>query len=108
LAPFVKNIFVLILTRIFQSKTPKFTRSFLEFISYLIVLEKPSMTPDDIVNAFDSVQANPLFGPLMENIILPEFSKVSGASDRKMIALGMTRLLTNSNTMLNQYYDSCW
>jgi exportin-2 (importin alpha re-exporter) len=103
LEPYKKNIFVLILTRIFQSKTSKFTRSFLEFLSYLVLLDNPDLTPDTIIHILDSVQPDPLFGGLLQNIILPEFSKVINANDRKMIALGMTRFLTASNIMLNQY-----
>jgi exportin-2 (importin alpha re-exporter) len=105
LEPFKKNIFVLILTRIFQSKTPKFTRAFLEFVSYLVLLEKPDLSPDNLIQVFDTIQPNPLFGGLLDNIILPEFSKVTSAEDRKMIALGMTRFLTTSSAMLNQYFS---
>jgi exportin-2 (importin alpha re-exporter) len=104
LEQYKKNIFVLILTRIFQSKTAKFTRSFLEFLSFLLLLDRPDLSSDGMIQIFDTMQQNPLFGGLLDNIILPEFSKVLVANDRKMIALGMTRLLVNSASMVNQYF----
>lgn len=56
LSPYTKNLFVLLLTRIFQSKTPKFTKHFLDFLSYVILLEKPGFGVDEIIAVIESVQ----------------------------------------------------
>ena len=57
LHPFTKNLFVLLMTRIFQSKTPKFTKHFLDFLSYILLLEKPGMGVDDVIAVIESIQA---------------------------------------------------
>ena len=57
LAPFVKNVFVILLTRLTQSKTDKFTRGFLNFICFLFVLDKQGLKVDDVIGIFDSIQA---------------------------------------------------
>ena len=56
LSPYTKNLFVLLLTRIFQSKTPKFTKHFLDFLSYVILLQKPGFGADEIIAVIESVQ----------------------------------------------------
>jgi exportin-2 (importin alpha re-exporter) len=106
LKSFSKNMFVLILTRIFQSKTPKLTKSFLDFISYIFLLENPKMTIDEVIQTIDSLQAQPLFGGLLENIIIPEFKNVTVIMDRKRTSLAMTRLLTTSKCMQTTHASS--
>lgn len=111
LAPYTKNLFVLLMTRIFNSKTPKFTKHFLDFFSYLCLLEKPGLGVDNIIAMVESVQPGysclicllifpgRLFSGLLENIIIPEFQLIHSISDRKQTTLAMTRVLTNSQYM---------
>lgn len=56
LSSYLKNLFVILMTRIFQSKTPKFTRYFLELVVFMFLLDKPNMGIDDIITVFDSIQ----------------------------------------------------
>jgi exportin-2 (importin alpha re-exporter) len=53
---FMPNIMVLLLTRLSQSKTPKFSKGFLIFVSQLINFEKQGFSCDDIIAIFDTIQ----------------------------------------------------
>ncbi|KAI8903551.1 Cse1-domain-containing protein [Gorgonomyces haynaldii] len=103
LAEYVKNIFILLLTRLSQSKTPKFSREFLNFISFLLVLEKPGLAIDDVLGVFEQIQPG-MFRGLLETILIPEFGELMTVQDRHQCAIGMTRLLTQSNIMLSENY----
>ncbi|KAJ3273693.1 importin-alpha export receptor [Terramyces sp. JEL0728] len=107
LSQYVKNVFVLLLTRIFQSKTPKFTRCFLDFMCFLFLLDKPGVTIDNYISIIDSIQQNPLFGGLLESILIPEVELVSAPQARKNTAIALVKLLTQSEAMVNQYF-SLW
>ncbi|KAI8924967.1 Cse1-domain-containing protein [Entophlyctis helioformis] len=108
LAPFVQNIFVVLLTRLSQHKTTKFSSGFLNFISFLFALERPDLTVDSVIAIMDSLQPTPLFGGLLQNILLPELRALVVPADRRRCAIGMTKLLTESNTMLNSNYFPIW
>ncbi|KAJ3086862.1 Exportin-2, partial [Quaeritorhiza haematococci] len=56
LMPFVNNIFILLLNRLTSSKTSKFSRGFLSFISFLFIINKPGLDADTILNVFNTIQ----------------------------------------------------
>jgi exportin-2 (importin alpha re-exporter) len=95
LAPFIKNLFVIMMTRLFQSKTPKFTKCFFDFMVHIILLDKPGMLVDDIIQTIESVQSN-LFPGLLENILVPELALISSRADKTNAGIAMTKLLTQS------------
>lgn len=108
LGPFMKPIFVLLLTRLNQAKTPKFCKSFLTFISFLNILEKQGYTNQVMVQVFDSIQGQPLFNGILSGILIPEMeSQLLSPEERQLVAIGMTRLLF-SPAMLNEPYLSLW
>lgn len=57
LTPYLKNLFVILVTRIFQSKTPKFTKGFLDLLVFMIMLDKPGFPVDSLIGTIDSIQA---------------------------------------------------
>ncbi|KAJ3326996.1 Exportin-2 [Kappamyces sp. JEL0680] len=85
--------------RIFQSKTAKFTKHFLDFFVYIILLDKPGLSIDDIAAILESVNKD-LFAGLMQNIVIPEFASIHSIADRKNTAVAMTRVLTQSQAMV--------
>jgi hypothetical protein len=56
--PYVKNIFQVLLTRLVhcQSETTSFSREFVNFLSLLLLLDKPGLNADIIIGVFDSIQ----------------------------------------------------
>ncbi|BFZ62404.1 importin-alpha export receptor [Saitoella coloradoensis] len=107
LQPFVKQIFLLLLTRLNSSKTEKFTLRFVVFVYYLAGLQKEGAGPDFVVASIDSVQPG-LFGQLMQAILLGDAQKVKGNAERKICALGMTRFLSDSTALHSEPYQKIW
>lgn len=99
-------MFVVLLTRLMQSKTSKFAAGFLNFLSFLFTLNKPGLDMDQIVAVVDSIQpgAN-LFGGMMDGALIPELTKLSVPSERLQCAIGLSRLLTCSS-LLNQNFTT--
>ena len=96
IAPFMSKIFVLLFQRLSSSKTVKYVKSLLVFFSLFAIRYGAS----ELITTTDAVQAK-LFGMVIERLILPEVQKVSGSLDRKMCAVGITRLLCDAPECLS-------
>ncbi|CAM0141374.1 importin-alpha export receptor [Umbelopsis sp. WA50703] len=115
ITPYLRAIITYVLTRL-QSKTSKstgqlvhdkFTRSMLLWICLFLALDKQPGGADTVIEAFDSLQPN-LFFQMLNLVVLPELQKVADAKDRKTCAVGLTRLLTQSEKMLTDPYIGVW
>ncbi len=104
----MKSIIVLLLTRLMQSKTAKFTKGLHRFICTLFVLEKEGLKVDDVIGIFDSIQATPLFVGILQTLIIPEVKTIVAMEDCSLSAIGLTHLLTHSQTMLSYPYFALW
>ncbi|KAI8901692.1 Cse1-domain-containing protein [Globomyces pollinis-pini] len=104
LEQYAKNMFVILLTRIFGSKTPKFTKKFLDFFCFLVLLDKPQLSIDRVIGIINSIQAQPLFGSLLENVLIPEFKMIHTGEERKSTLIAMTRLSTQSEAMMTLHF----
>jgi exportin-2 (importin alpha re-exporter) len=56
LAQYTTPMFVVLLTRLMGNKTPQFTLGFINFLSFLFVLNKPGFEIDQVVTVIDSIQ----------------------------------------------------
>lgn len=56
---------------------------------------------------FFSPLAHSIFLGILQSIVLPQLQKTS-AKDRKVVSVGMTRLLTQSQTMLAEPFAKAW
>uniref|UniRef100_A0A672MIT3 Exportin-2 n=2 Tax=Sinocyclocheilus grahami TaxID=75366 RepID=A0A672MIT3_SINGR len=84
-----KQIFILLFQRLQSSKTTKFVKSFLVFIN-LYCVKYGAIALQEI---FDGIQPK-MFGMVVEKIIIPEVQKVSGQVEKKICAVGITKILT--------------
>ncbi|RUP48679.1 Cse1-domain-containing protein [Jimgerdemannia flammicorona] len=115
LSRYLRSIFTLILTRLMtkmdkdtnQPRFDKFTRSFLYFICLFMAIDKPNGGPEVVVQAIESVQPS-LFGQLLGMFVVPELQKVPDNIDRKVCAVGLVRLLTQSPTFVSGSYVAMW
>ncbi|CAJ0833398.1 118_t:CDS:2 [Entrophospora sp. SA101] len=62
------------------------------------------MNPDYVIQAFDSLQ-NQLFIQVLNAFIIPHLQKVQGYMERKICAVGMTRLITQTPTEIENYNE---
>lgn len=97
LAPYLRNVFILLLTRLQQSKTDKFTSALLYTMMFIVTLEKPGLTPDLIINSINSVQPG-VFSQVMEGVLLPAVPSTP-LKERRVVALGHISLLTRSRAL---------
>uniref|UniRef100_A0A8C4QN71 Exportin-2 n=1 Tax=Eptatretus burgeri TaxID=7764 RepID=A0A8C4QN71_EPTBU len=98
-----KQIFILLFQRLQSSKTTKFIKSFLVFIN-LFCVKYGAIALQELI---DSIQPS-LFGMVLEKVLVPEVQKVSGTVERKICAVGMTRILTECPAMMNCGDNKLW
>lgn len=49
-----------------------------------------------------------MFGMVIERVLITDMAKVSGATDKKIVTVGTTRILCESAAMLQQPYRNLW
>uniref|UniRef100_A0A9L0S446 Exportin-2 n=1 Tax=Equus caballus TaxID=9796 RepID=A0A9L0S446_HORSE len=98
-----KQIFILLFQRLQSSRTTKFLKSFLVFIN-LYCIKYGALALQEI---FDGIQPK-MFGMVLEKIIIPEIQKVSGYVEKKICAVGITKLLTECPPMMDTEYTKLW
>uniref|UniRef100_A0A8C2WJ39 Exportin-2 n=1 Tax=Cyclopterus lumpus TaxID=8103 RepID=A0A8C2WJ39_CYCLU len=98
-----KQIFILLFQRLQSSKTTKFIKSFLVFIN-LYCVKYGAIALQEI---FDSIQPK-MFGMVLEKIIIPEVQKVSGPVEKKICAVGITKVLTECPALMDTEYTKLW
>lgn len=49
-----------------------------------------------------------MFGMVLEKIVVPEVQKVSGAVEKKICAIGITKVLTECPAMMDTEYTKIW
>ena len=103
LLPQLENIFVLLFQRLQSSKTTKYVKSLLVFFS--LFAGKYGGTA--LVEAIDAIQPK-LFHMVLEKIFIPDVQKVSGQMERKICAIGITKILTETPATLAEPYVNLW
>ncbi|MGH0145719.1 UNVERIFIED_CONTAM: hypothetical protein FKN15_024670 [Acipenser sinensis] len=98
-----KQVFILLFQRLQSSKTTKFIKSFLVFIN-LHTVKYGAIATQEI---FDSIQPK-MFGMVLEKIVIPEVQKVSGPVEKKICAVGITKILTECPSMMDTDYTKLW
>ncbi|CAO1617205.1 unnamed protein product [Jaminaea pallidilutea] len=98
LQPYRQAIMTLMLTRLQNSRTDKFSRGFVAFVAGVAAITSKKEYPEATIAAFDAVQPG-LFTQLVQGVIAPEVAKVP-ARKRPLVIVGLGRLLTQSSSTL--------
>ncbi|CAB4022796.1 exportin-2-like, partial [Paramuricea clavata] len=98
LAKHIQQIFILLFQRLSSSKTTKYVKGLLVFLS-LYASKYGAATLAEIV---DSLQKK-LFGMVLEKLYIAEVQKVCGTTERKICAVGIINILTQCPVMLTEY-----
>jgi exportin-2 (importin alpha re-exporter) len=122
------QIMLTLLSRLQTTRTDKFAMEFVLFLCYSMALGVNGVRPDFIVNVVESIQPGyvsapggqsivtevfdsplhpRLWGNLVKNVAIPQVALVR-IKDRKLVAVGLTRLLTDSETMLAPSNVDAW
>ncbi|KAI0825963.1 importin alpha re-exporter [Irpex lacteus] len=94
------------LTRLQTSKTDKFVYYFVLFLLFVSAINVEGLTPDFTVEVFEGIQPN-LWPQILSNFVLPQVPKLP-TKDRKLAAVGLTKLLTQSTHMLREPVVQAW
>lgn len=103
LAPQLKPIFILLFQRLQNSKTQKYVKGLLVFLSLFAGKYSGGL----LMETVDAIQPK-LFHMVLEKIVIPDVQKVSGQLERKICAVGITKLLTETQPMFVDPYVSLW
>lgn len=100
---YAKQIFALLFQRLQTSKTTKYVKGFIVFISLFSGLKSGGV----LQSIVDVVQPK-LFGMMIEKIFVADLQKVSGRTERKICAVGVTKLLTEVPAFFEADYIQKW
>ncbi|TIB17584.1 hypothetical protein E3P92_01009 [Wallemia ichthyophaga] len=94
---YIAPVLTLLLTRLQASKTDQFTRAFIHFFMLTAALDDKGYGVPFLVSGFDKVQPG-LLPQVLQSVLLPEVQKVT-QRDRKVVYIGLVKLLTNTQTI---------
>lgn len=104
MSPLLKQIFFLLFQRLTASRTIKYTRSLLIFFS-IFTYKYGAQTFYDMI---ESIQTN-MFVMVVEKLFIVDAQKVLGSTDRKTLAVGITKLLTELDVFFtNANLNALW
>ncbi|KRT82399.1 hypothetical protein AMK59_3788, partial [Oryctes borbonicus] len=103
LAPYQKQIFILLFQRLSSSKTTKYVINLITFFCLYMV----KYSPNELIATIDGIQAQ-MFGMVLEKLFITELQKISGVIERKIVACGITKLLCECQTMYAGNYQKYW
>ncbi|KAJ8473968.1 hypothetical protein ONZ45_g16104 [Pleurotus djamor] len=105
LMQFLKPVIMTLLTRMHQNKTDNFVYMFSYFILFSVAVNG-GLPPDHLIGTIESIQPG-LWSQVFVNFILPQAPKMA-PKDRKVAAIGMTKILTEASMMFNPSNIQSW
>ncbi|KAI0749865.1 armadillo-type protein [Daedaleopsis nitida] len=106
LQQYFRSLIVTLLTRMQTSKTDKFIYHFVYFLAFCLAINNGGLTPDYVVSEVEAIQPQ-LWKQLLVNFFIPQAPK-SPSKERKVVIVGITRLLTQSTLMLREPLVQAW
>merc|ERR1719315_333010 len=93
LQSYMKQVFIVLFQRLTSSKTTKYVKSLLVFFFVYTIKNGGS----SLIKMVDSIQAG-MFGMVCDSLIVKDgtVQKVSGTTEKKISAVGLTKLLTET------------
>ncbi|XP_068237725.1 exportin-2 [Palaemon carinicauda] len=96
------QLFSLMFKRLTSSKTTKYVKSLLVFFSLFTC----QMSSARLIQIIDSLQVG-MFGMVIERLIIPDLQKVNGEIERKLCAVGLSNIISES-VVFSGTYSSHW
>lgn len=75
------------------------------FFHFLLLFCRYS--PNELITLIDSIQSG-MYGMVLERIIIPDLRKISGTTDKKIAAIGITKILCECEAVLSGNYSQYW
>ncbi|KAH8279559.1 hypothetical protein KR018_000957 [Drosophila ironensis] len=99
----MRQIFTLLFQRLSLSKTAKYINGIIVFFSFYTI----KYSGGQLVQLIDEIQPG-MFGMLLERIFISDISKVIKELERKLVAVGVTKMLTETPEILQPPYATFW
>ncbi|KAH7882920.1 CAS/CSE protein [Phlebopus sp. FC_14] len=99
LKQYFRVLIITLLTRMQTSKTDKYVYHFSVFLLFTMALNVEGLGPDYVISTIEEIQPQ-LWSQILSGFIVPQVPKMPH-KDRKVAAVGLTRMLTESSFMLS-------
>ncbi|OJA14948.1 hypothetical protein AZE42_03705 [Rhizopogon vesiculosus] len=106
LKEYFKPLIMTLLTRMQTSKTDKYVYLFSHFLLFSMAIDVDGLGPDYVISALEEIQPQ-LWSQILGNFIIPQVPKMPH-KDRKIAAVGLIRMLTQSLIMLTPPSAQSW
>ncbi|KAH7929305.1 Cse1-domain-containing protein [Leucogyrophana mollusca] len=106
LKQYFKVLIMTLLTRMQTSKTDKYVYLFSQFLLFTMAINVDGLGPDYVISTIEEIQPQ-LWSQILVNFIVPQVPKMPH-KDRKVAAVGLTRMLTESSIMLTEPTAQSW
>lgn len=103
LASYLRPVFVLLFQRHQSSKTTKFVKGFLVFMCFYAV----KYGANNLIEMIDGIQPQ-MFGMVLERLMIVDMQKINGAVERKITAVGVTKILCECPQLIDGPYARLW
>ena len=103
LSNFLKQVFIVLFQRLTSTKTTKYVKSLLVFF-FVFVIKNGGAT---LIQMIDSIQPG-MFGMVCDSLIVKDgtVQKISGVTEKKISAVGITKLLTETPDLFGGNYSN--
>lgn len=99
----MRQIFSLLFQRLTSSKTTKFVKSLIVFFAFYAA----KIGSASLIELIDGIQSQ-MFGMVCQRVFVTDMNKVSGDIDRKIVAVGISKILCETPQLLTQPYVNNW
>uniref|UniRef100_A0A1B6CNE8 Exportin-2 n=1 Tax=Clastoptera arizonana TaxID=38151 RepID=A0A1B6CNE8_9HEMI len=103
LSPHMNQIFVLLFKRLSSFKTTKYIKGIIVFFCFYTI----NYGASNLITMIDTIQAQ-MFGMVIERLMIPDVQKISGNVERKITAVGITKLLCEAKELVEGPYSKFW
>ncbi|KAH9931314.1 armadillo-type protein [Fomitopsis serialis] len=106
LKQYFRALMVTLLTRMQTSKTDKYVYLFVYFLAFTIAIPVEGLGPDYVISSVEEIQPQ-LWSQIVGNFVVPQAPKMP-PKERKVVVVGLTKLLTQSALMLQEPSVQAW
>lgn len=100
---YAKQIFVLIFQRLTSMKTVKYIKSLLVYFGTFIF----KYGAVNFIQMIDSIQPR-MFGMVLDRLFIAETQKVTGKKEKRVLAVGITKILCEAPQTISGEYSNYW
>ncbi|KIJ59904.1 hypothetical protein HYDPIDRAFT_99775 [Hydnomerulius pinastri MD-312] len=106
LKQYLRALIMTLLTRMQTSKTDKYVYHFTQFFLFTMAINVEGLGPDYLISTVEEIQPQ-LWSQILTGFVVPQVPKMPH-KDRKVAAVGLTRMLTESTVMLSEPSVRTW